>query len=103
MISLAFGSAFIVLHWLIPGAFSIPDLPAAVDGNFGQQSIEFQLVYFSIITMTTVGYGDILPVAAPARALASFESILSQLYLAIVIARLVGLEIASRLQEPKIN
>ncbi len=100
MIGLAFGSAFILLQWLIPGAFHIPDLSKTVDGKFGLQSIDFQLVYFSLVTMTTVGYGDILPLASPARALASFEGLLSQLYLAIIIARLVGLEIASRLQPP---
>jgi len=101
MIGLAFGSAYILLQWLIPGAFHIPDLSKTANGNFGAQKIEFQLVYFSIVTMTTVGFGDILPLAAPARALTSFEGLLSQLYLAIIIARLVGLEIASRLQNPK--
>ncbi len=100
MIGLAFGSAFVLLEWLVPGAFSIPDLPQAVNSNFDQQTIEFQLVYFSLVTMTTVGYGDILPLASPARALASFEGLLSQLYLAVIIARLVGLEIAGRLQNP---
>jgi voltage-gated potassium channel Kch len=56
------------------------------------------MVYFSLVTMTSVGYGDIAPLAAPARSLAALEGLLSQLYLAIIIARLVGLEIAGRMQ-----
>ena len=101
MIGLTFGSAFILLQWVVPGAFHMPDLSNTAGGDFSRQTIEFQLIYFSLITMTTVGYGDILPVASAARALASFEGLVSQLYLAIIIARLVGLEIASRLQNPK--
>jgi hypothetical protein len=62
-------------------------------------STEFSLLYFSPVAMTTVGFGDIVPVAAPARSMAAIEGLLGQLYLAIIIARLVGLEIASRMQD----
>jgi voltage-gated potassium channel len=98
MLGLAFGSTFILLEWFVPGAFYIPDLAKTANSNLGQQSLEFDLVYFSLVTMTTLGYGDILPIAPTARALAAFEAMISQLYLAIIIARLVGLEIATRLQ-----
>ena len=98
MIALAFGSAYVLLEWFIPGAFHIPDVAKTANSNLGAQSLDFELVYFSLVTMTTLGYGDILPLAPTARALASFEAMISQLYLAIIIARLVGLEIATRLQ-----
>lgn len=52
------------------------------------------LLYFSVVTVTTLGYGDIGPVGEGARALASAEAMLGQLYLAIFIARLVGLHTA---------
>jgi len=46
--------------------------------------------YFSTITLTTVGYGDIVPVTPAARLVTGLEAIVGQLYLAVVIAILVG-------------
>lgn len=51
-------------------------------------------IYFSFVTLTTVGYGDITPVAHAARALAILEALIGQLYPAIVLARLVSLYVA---------
>lgn len=48
-------------------------------------------VYYSFITLTTVGYGDITPVSQVARSLAIVEGLAGQIYLAVMIARLVGL------------
>ncbi len=54
-----------------------------------------QLIYFSMCTLTTVGYGDIVPISRFARTLAWLEAVTGQLYLAILVARLVGLQIAA--------
>ena len=51
-------------------------------------------MYFSFVTLTTVGYGDITPVATSARSLAMLEALTGQLYPAIIIARLVSLQTA---------
>ncbi|MEA3114743.1 MAG: hypothetical protein QOG58_4542 [Caballeronia sp.] len=51
-------------------------------------------IYFSFVTLTTVGYGDITPVAHAARSLAILEALIGQLYPAIVLARLVSLHVA---------
>jgi hypothetical protein len=51
-------------------------------------------IYFSFVTLTTVGYGDITPVAHAARSLAILEALVGQLYPAIVLARLVSLQVA---------
>ena len=48
-------------------------------------------VYFSYVTLTTLGYGDITPVSSAARNLSVLEAITGQLYLAVLIARLIGL------------
>ena len=64
-----------------------------VQGNF---SIVGNLIYFSFVTLTTTGYGDIAPVHAYARSLASIEAIIGQLYPAILLARLVTLELEDR-------
>ena len=55
-----------------------------------------RLIYFSFVTLTTVGYGDILPTSLVTRALANFEGLLGTLFPAILIARLVSMEIAAR-------
>lgn len=66
---------------LDPQAFFI--LPAHQDNN--------PFVYFSFITLTSTGFGDIVPINPVAKLFAGFEAMFGQLYLAIVIARLVSL------------
>lgn len=59
------------------------------------QFLRSQFSYYSYVTLSTLGYGDISPLTKIARAWATFEAIIGQFYLAIVIARLVGLHITS--------
>lgn len=54
------------------------------------------LIYFSFVTLTSVGYGDIVPLHPFARSLANVEAIIGQLYPATLLARLVTLELESR-------
>ncbi len=49
--------------------------------------------YYSFVTMTTLGYGDIVPASPVARMCAVLQAVLGQLYLAVLVARLVGLHI----------
>ena len=57
------------------------------------------LYYFSFVTLTTLGYGDITPVSGPARSLAMLEAIVGQMYIAVLIARLVGIHISQSLMK----
>jgi hypothetical protein len=57
------------------------------------------VLYFSFATLTTLGYGDIVPISPIARTLATLEAITGQLYLAVLVARLVGLHIADSIQQ----
>jgi len=100
LLGLAFGSFFTLLEWLVPGSFIIPPVPSSIEAVFGPTSDEFSLVYFSFVALTTIGFGHIYPVAPPARSLAVLEGLISQLYLAIIIARLVGLELVRRDNTP---
>jgi hypothetical protein len=59
-------------------------------------SVGARLLYFSFTTLTTVGYGDIVPVHPFARSLSNLEAIVGQLYPATLLARLVTLELSSR-------
>ncbi len=53
-----------------------------------------QFIYFSFVTITTLGYGDIVPLSIAARSISALEAITGQLYVAVLIARLVGLQIS---------
>ncbi len=54
------------------------------------------MVYFSLVTITTLGYGDLAPVAPFARMLAAVEAVTGQLYLTVLVAWLVGLSLGHR-------
>ena len=89
LIGVTFVALFVFVGLLIPKAFSgiaMEDDPALASN----------LIYFSFVTLTTVGYGDIVPVHPIARSLCNLESIAGQLYPATLLARLVTLEIESR-------
>jgi hypothetical protein len=68
---------------------------AGPDGGLGFSN----LLYFSFVTLTTLGYGDIVPVSSIARTLSILEGVTGPLYLAVLIARLVGLHIAHSSQD----
>lgn len=87
LIGLAFGEAARVIDALEPQAYSIP--AAGSDDRI-------DLFYFSFVTLTTVGYGDLTPVHPMARSLAVHEALIGQLFPAILIARLVSQELMSR-------
>jgi voltage-gated potassium channel Kch len=89
-IGLVFVSLFSYVALMIPNAFTglgpLQD-NLAVAGN---------MIYFSFVTLTSVGYGDIVPLHPYARALANVEAIIGQLYPATLLARLVTLELEHR-------
>src|SRR5215472_4495679 len=71
-----------------PGSFLDGGRPVS---SAGHRTLVPELLYLSLVTLSTLGYGDILPVTPPARMLAALEAIIGPLYLAVLIARLVGL------------
>ena len=89
-IGLTFAVAYTLVEHLSPGAFLLPQ-PAP---GFPVHPTYF--AYFSFVTLTTVGYGDTVPVEAIARSLATLEAALGQLYPAIILARLVSIEVSQR-------
>jgi len=74
---------------LQPEAFTVPT-PSDGQDYVGHL---LQLRYFSFITLATVGYGDIAPRSAVARTMAVLEAVMGQLYLVVLVGRLVGLHI----------
>jgi hypothetical protein len=83
-------SAFSLIWALSPTAF------ATLAASTGGPDEFATMLYFSLTTLTTTGYGDIVPVDPFARSLANLESVIGQFYLAITVARLVTLEMEHR-------
>jgi len=88
LIGLAWGIGYSLLEIYRPSSFELGNIPKA---NVTR------LFYFSYTTMTTLGYGDITPLSPPAQFLSVMEALTGQLYLAIIIARLVGMHISQSL------
>lgn len=87
LLGIGWASAYQVAEHFFPGSFvSTTAQPVSVNG----------WMFFSFVTLTTVGYGDIVPVHRVARSLATAEALTGQLYIAVLLARLVSLQVSSR-------
>jgi hypothetical protein len=88
-VAVTFGALFTIVGLLVPNAFSgmvLADNPAMASN----------VIYFSFVTLTSTGYGDIFPVSPVTRSLCNLETIVGQLYPATLLARLVSLEIGGQ-------
>ena len=90
---------FILVEWFQPGSFTLSPLISEGSGGAHLSTAEAgQLTYLSFITLTTVGYGDLTPIKPAARMLAMLEGLAGQLYVAIMIARLVALQVSQNIR-----
>ena len=87
------GFIYAIIGMADPNAFNVPEATASYLGD-NIASIS-SAMYFSFVTLTTLGYGDITPINAFARSLAFLEATTGQFYLTIFIASLVGIHISS--------
>src|SRR5215831_924262 len=87
-LAVIFAAAYGLIWELIPDAFA----------NIAAPTVDPQevanMLYFSLTTLTTTGYGDIVPIEPFARSLANLESVIGPLFLAMTVARLVSMELA---------
>lgn len=83
---LIWAGLYSTLELLSPGSFTMAKVTTGPTSQ--------QFAYFSFTTLTTLGYGDIAPVSGAARAFATLEAMVGQIYLTVLIARLVGTHIA---------
>lgn len=85
LIGMLWSDLYQVLNFLQPGTFDISGIQT--------DNPNLVLVYYSYVTLTTLGYGDISPLTDLAYSLAILEAIIGQLYLTVLVARLVALHI----------
>ncbi len=83
LIGVAWALTYRVVELVAPGSFSI--------GAEGGQALWSDYLYFSLTTMTTLGYGDIAPLKPFARIWSTLEAVTGTLYIALLVARLVGI------------
>jgi len=90
LLGLTWASAYALLYHLRPEAFT---------GSLDAAALPQTWIYYSFVTLTTTGYGDIAPVHPVARSLATAEAVAGQLYVAVTLARLVSLYVGARAKE----
>ena len=97
LLGMIFGNVYCLVEWLRPESFS--GGANIVSQLQNQNQRHFLLVYFSFVTLTSVGYGDITPASDAARGLAVVEALCGQFYVAVLIGELIGKRVAQILAE----
>ena len=82
--------AYTVIEMMHPGSFAIPGQSAGSTVNS---------LYYSLVTITTLGYGDITPVTSVAKVCTTLEAVVGQLYLVITVAWLVGMHVSQSVEK----
>jgi len=90
LLGLVWANVYVLIEQASPGAFRLPE------SSPNRAVLLPSLGYYSFVTLTTVGYGDIIPVHPAARSAAILEALVGQLFPAILIARLVAMELGAR-------
>jgi len=88
----AWGNAYALVYMLWPESFRVANTIAPQLGDWHSQRFIFG--YFSVMTLTTVGYDDIIPAGPLAYSLIWLEAVFGQFYIAVVVAQLIGLRLA---------
>lgn len=88
LMAMLWADLYRMLETLTPGSFAMPG------GEIKNDRILF--LYFSLVTITTLGYGDMTPVTDQAAGLASVEAIAGQIYLVVLVAYLVGMHVSKQ-------
>jgi len=90
LIAMMWALIFSLVESLQPGSFTLAQSQI--------QDSNFPFYYYSFVTITTLGYGEITPVTDIARSFAFLEAVVGQIYLVVLVARLVGINIAQSIE-----
>lgn len=94
LLGMAWGTLYGTIEVLRPGSFlASGDLAGALQSAETRGPV---LAYYSFVTLTTVGYGDVTPIAPSARTLSWLEAMMGQFYIAVLVASLVGMRLTQR-------
>ncbi len=101
LMGVAFAYSFAVVELQNPRSFSETLLQRPLGNGAPLIASLHSFIYYSFVCLTTTGFGDISPVSGGARSLSVMESVFGQLYVAILIARLVSLEVAQSMMKER--
>jgi hypothetical protein len=90
LLALLFSQVYMLVLTADPDAFRLPETAGS------SRHLQIDMLYFSFVTLATVGYGDILPASDTARMLAMLEAVTGQFYVAVIVAVFVGMLTAQR-------
>ena len=99
--AIAFAYGFAVVELRHPGSFSAALFERTAGNVSPLMASLHNFIYYSFVCLTTTGFGDIAPVSGGARSLSVMESVFGQLYVAILIARLVSLQVAQSMMKER--
>ncbi len=95
LIGLTWVYLFVMIDMATPGSFRIaPSAEAAAEGHLLVRQELHRLLYLSFCTLTTLGYGDIVPLRGVAQTACYLEAVVGQIFLTVLVARLVGMHIS---------
>ena len=94
LIGLVFAQIYTLARLINPVSLQMPPSVAANTENF-----QVEMIYYSFVTLATLGYGDIVPDTSLTRSVAILEAVIGQFYVAIVVAVLVSAFVAQRMQD----
>jgi len=95
----SWANAYALIYLLRPGSFRVAEAIAWRLGDWHLQRFLFN--YFSVTTLTSLGYGDITPIGTLALSLSWLEVVFGQFYIAVVVAQLVGLRLAQAIKRDR--
>jgi voltage-gated potassium channel len=95
--AVAWANAYALIYLVQPGSFRVAEVTAWQLGNWHFQRFLFS--YFSITTLTSLGYSNITPVNPLVLSLSWLEVVFGQFYIAVVVAQLVGLRLAQAIKQ----
>jgi hypothetical protein len=87
LMALMWSLVYLILDYYYPASFSFPE---------GAPRNVYQYLYFSFVTITTLGYGDVAPVTQKASSLVVLEAVVGQMYLVVAVAWLVGMRVSQK-------
>ncbi len=103
LLGVVWASVYALVETSHPGSFSFPEItrvaPEGVDAPGRRTLGATGFFYYSFVTLTTLGYGDITPRTELARTLSWFEALVGQLFIAVTLARLVAVHVSRSLRD----
>jgi voltage-gated potassium channel len=97
--AVAWGNAYALVYVLWPESFHVAEVIAWRLGDWHLR--RFLFGYFSVMTLTSMGYSDITPAGSAVYSLVWLESVFGQFYMAVVVAQLVGLKLAQAIKQDR--